>query len=66
MIPENGDAWTIFAFGGRSKVWSMIGLDGVKRQMSQQISDTDGGWWNEVGTGYGVHGHVEHSGKEDN
>ena len=62
MIPEGGDAWTIFAFRGRSKTWGMIGLDGKYRPMSTQVSDADGGWWNVVGKGYSLHQHVKHPG----
>jgi len=63
MIDEGSDAWTIFAFRGRSKTWGMISLDGEYHAMSTQISDTDGGWWNVLGTGYQVNHHVEHPGK---
>lgn len=63
MIPENKDAWTIFAFKGRSKTWGMISLEGEYKAMSTQVSDNDGGWWNSVGKGYGVHGHIDHPGK---
>lgn len=38
-------------------------IEGEYKPMSTQISDNDGGWWNTVGKGYGVHGHIEHSGK---
>jgi 8-oxo-dGTP diphosphatase len=61
MIEE--DAWTIFAFQKRSKLWGMVSLDGEYKNMSETISDGDGGWWNFLGKGLGVHEHLEHSGK---
>jgi ADP-ribose pyrophosphatase YjhB (NUDIX family) len=63
MIPENKDAWTLFAFSSRCKTWGMISLDGEYHPMSQQVSDADGGWWNTVQKGEGVHNHLEHPGK---
>lgn len=63
MIEEGKDAWTIFAFQKRSKTWGMVGLDGQYRSMSQTISDQDGGWWNVVGPGLGVHSHLDNTGK---
>lgn len=60
MLGENEDdrypdAWTIFFFQKRSKTWNMIGLDGVKRQMSTTVHDLDGGWWNHVLKGISLH-----------
>jgi 8-oxo-dGTP diphosphatase len=63
MVKENTDVWTIFVFQKRSKYWGMISLDGTYKAMSKTISDQDGGWWNVVGNGYGVHSHVDHPGK---
>jgi 8-oxo-dGTP diphosphatase len=62
MIGEKEDAWTLFAFGRRRKIWGMIGLDGQYKQMSQTVSDGDGGWWRYLGLGYGVDHHVKHPG----
>jgi 8-oxo-dGTP diphosphatase len=63
IIPENGDAWTLFGFRGRSKTWGMINLEGKYYPMSTQISDADGGWWNLVGNGYSLHNHLDLVGK---
>lgn len=63
MIPEGGDAWTLFFFGSRKKTWGMIGLDGQYKAMSTQISDTDGGWWRFVTKGLSIHSHLDHLGK---
>lgn len=63
MIDPDKDAWTIFAFRGRSKTWGMISLDGEYHPMSTQVSDNDGGWWNILGTGYQINHHVPHPGK---
>jgi len=63
MINEGQDAWTLFAFQKRSKTWGMILLDGNYKQMSDTISDKDGGWWKYVSKGLGIHDHLEHSGK---
>lgn len=63
MIEENKDAWTLFAFGKRSKTWGMISLDDQYKPMSTTISDQDGGWWNHVMKGLGLHEHLEHPGK---
>jgi len=62
MIPEGKDAWTLFAFGGRTKTWGMVSLDGEYKPMSTQISDTDGDWPDHVIKGLGVHSHLEHPG----
>ena len=40
----------------------MIDLDGNLKQMSTTISDKDGGWWNHVMKGLGVHSHLKKSG----
>lgn len=63
LIADKTDAWTIFAFRSRTKIWNMINLGGKIAKMSDTVSDKDGGWWNIVGTGYGINNHVEHSGK---
>lgn len=63
MIEEGKDAWTLFAFSGRSKIWGMVSLDGEYHPMSTAVSDNDGGWWNNVGKGYGIHSHVDNVGK---
>lgn len=55
MLDENTDAWTIFFFQKRSKIWEMIGLDNIRKPMSLQIEDTDGGWWNHVQKGIYLH-----------
>lgn len=63
MVEEGKDVWTIFAFQKRSKTWGMVGLNGQYKAMSTTVNDQDGGWWNSAGTGYGIHSHVEHTGK---
>lgn len=63
MIGENKDAWTLFMFSKRAKTWGMIGLDGQYKSMSTTVVDQDGGWWHNVGTGYGINNHVDHPGK---
>lgn len=55
MLEENQDAWTIFFFQKRSKIWGMITLDGEYKPMSTTIKDNDGGWWNHVIKGIGLH-----------
>lgn len=55
MIEEGKDAWTLFAFQKRSKTWGMIGLDRIYKAMSSMVSDNDGGWWNTVKRGLGLH-----------
>ena len=62
MLDDGHDAWTIFAFQKRNKIWNMIDLDGNLKQMSTTISDKDGGWWNHVMKGLGVHSHLKKSG----
>lgn len=63
MVEEGKDVWTIFAFQRRSKTWGMVTLDGKYKAMSTTVSDQDGGWWNIVGKGFGIHSHIEHLGK---
>lgn len=63
ILNEKQDAWTLFFFTKRSKLWSMIDLKGEKKQMSTSIKDADGGWWNFVMKGLGVHNHLELHGK---
>lgn len=63
MIDEGKDAWTLFAFSGRSKTWGMISLTGQYHPMSTKVSDNDGGWWNNVGTGYSINNHLDNIGK---
>jgi 8-oxo-dGTP diphosphatase len=63
MIDEGKDAWTLFAFKGRSKTWGMVSLDGEYKPMSTTVSDQDGGWWNHVIKGLGLHAHLDHPGK---
>ncbi len=58
MLADGQDAWTVFAFGRRAKLWSMHGMDGIVRTMSTSISDQDGGWWNHAPKGLGVHAHL--------
>lgn len=43
MLEEGKDAWTLFAFQKRSKTWGMVSLEGKYKQMSDTISDKDGG-----------------------
>jgi ADP-ribose pyrophosphatase YjhB (NUDIX family) len=62
MLDKGCDAWTLFAFWKRSKTWGMIGLDGQYHAMSTAVSDQDGGWWQHVMRGIGLHTHLEHSG----
>jgi len=49
VIPEGGDAWTIFFYGRRSKTWGFWKKldDGnlQHNQMTDKIKDNDGGWW---------------------
>lgn len=59
---EGQDAWTLFFFLRRSKTWGMIGLDGEYRQMSTQVEDNDGGWWNHVIKGLGLHTRLNNKG----
>lgn len=78
MLDEGQDTWTLFAFQKRSKTWvrssraptlqskiaeGMVSLDGEYKPMSMNIYDQDGGWWNHVMKGLGVHSHLEHDGK---
>ncbi len=63
MIDENKDAWTIFFFQKRTKIWSMVDLKGQTKQMTSTIEDQDGGWWNHVIKGLGIHQHLELNGK---
>lgn len=62
MIDEGKDAWTFFIFQKRSKTWGMVSLDGKYKQMSTTINDQDGGWWQYVIKGIGVHSHLKHPG----
>ena len=63
MIEEGKDAWTLFLFGKRSKTWGMVGLDGQFKQMSSTVEDQDGGWWQHVQKGLGLHEHLIHRGR---
>lgn len=63
MVDENNTPWTLFAFAKRSKTWGMISLDGNYKAMSQTVTDQDGGWWNHVKRGLGIHQHLPLSGK---
>jgi len=63
MIPEGGDAWTLFFFQKRSKTWAMYDLGGNYKLMNTQIEDNDGDWHEKVKKGLNVHSHVEHTGK---
>lgn len=62
MLGEGQDTWTLFAFQKRSKIWGMVALDGKYHEMSTAVEDTDGGWWNHVMKGLGVHSHLKHEG----
>lgn len=62
MIDEGKDAWTLFFFQKRSKLWGMLSLNGIYRTMSTTISDQDGGWWNFVIRGLGLHKRLKHNG----
>jgi 8-oxo-dGTP diphosphatase len=62
MLGEGEDAWTLFAFQKRSKTWGMVDLRGVYNPMSTTVMDQDGGWWNHVMKGLGVHSHLKHDG----
>jgi 8-oxo-dGTP diphosphatase len=55
MIQEGQDAWTFFMFQKRSKTWGMISLDAEYKPMSLTVEDLDGGWWNYVKRGLGLH-----------
>lgn len=55
MLEPGNDAWTLFAFQKRSKTWGMVSLDGEYKPMSLSIHDQDGGWWNHVIKGLGLH-----------
>ena len=63
MVDEGKDVWTLFAFQKRSKTWGMVSLEGKYQAMSKTVTDQDGGWWNIVGKGLGIHSHVEHPGR---
>jgi 8-oxo-dGTP diphosphatase len=63
MIDEGKDAWTLFLFQKRSKTWGMISLNGMYKAMSTSVMDQDGGWWNHVIKGLGLHQHLELKGK---
>ena len=63
IIDEGKDAWTLFFFQKRMKTWGMVSLDGEYYPMTTEISDKDGGWWNHVMKGLGIHSHLEHKGK---
>jgi len=54
MIDPGKEAWTIFFFTRRSKTWGMIDLNGHFHDMSVQVDDTDGGWWNDPTTKTGL------------
>lgn len=58
MVPEGGDAWTFFCFARRRKTWGIIGLDGKFKSMSQNVDDSDGGWWAYVKKGFGLSHHL--------
>lgn len=62
MIKEGKDAWTIFFFQKRSKVWGMLSLDGAYKAMSTTINGQDGGWWNFVIRGLGLHQRLKQKG----
>lgn len=62
ILDENKDAWTIFMFNKRSKIWGMISLKGKYNPMSNSISDADGGWWNTVDKGLSINNHLDHNG----
>src|SRR5437868_11545242 len=63
MIEPNKDAWTLFVFQKRSKLWGIKTLDHQYQQMSTTIEDRDGGWWYDAKKGLNVHDHVDHPGK---
>lgn len=62
MLGEGCDAWTLFFFRKRSKTWGMIDLKGELHQMSTTIEDADGGWWNHVMKGLGLHQRLNNKG----
>jgi 8-oxo-dGTP diphosphatase len=62
MIEEGKDAWTLFFFQKRSKTWGMLSLDGEYKPMSTTVNDQDGGWWNHVMKGLGLHQRLKHKG----
>jgi 8-oxo-dGTP diphosphatase len=62
MIDEGKDAWTLFFFQKRSKLWGMISLKGIYKAMSTSIKDQDGGWWYHVIRGLGLNQRLEHDG----
>jgi MFS family permease len=48
MLEKGEDAWTIFAFGRRTKGWGFKNVSDCKvhyKPMSTQVKDLDGGWW---------------------
>lgn len=63
MLEPHQDAWTIFAFQKRSKTWGMVSLAGEYKPMSTTIHDQDGGWWNHVIRGLGIHHHLKLQGE---
>ena len=62
ILGDGCDAWTFFVFQKRSKIWNMIDLKGQLKPMSTTVMDQDGGWWNHVMKGLGVHCHLRHEG----
>ena len=54
-VSDGSGIWTIFFFQKRSKTWNMIDLNGKTKPMSTTIEDSDGGWWNHVIRGLGLH-----------
>jgi 8-oxo-dGTP diphosphatase len=63
MIDPGKDVWTLFFFPKRTKTWGMLSLKGNLKPMSTQISDQDGGWWNYVMKGIGLHKRLKHNGE---
>ena len=48
MLPDGGDAWTLFFFCKREKVWGFYNVvdDQLKyKPMAKNVKDQDGGWW---------------------
>lgn len=48
MLEEGEDAWTIFAFGKRTKGWGFRNVRNGQMEynpMTSKVKDLDGGWW---------------------
>ena len=58
MVRDQEEAWTIFFFSKRAKIWGMVDLEGKYHDMSFQTQDSDGGWWKEANVGTSINSHL--------